>query len=209
MCPVLPRGCFWRDTGVAHSHDSGRAQRLMGTAFHAGLRIIQGGPAYAKFATQSPTDLTTRAALAIAPLIVIVATRRLGLLCRAQASRCPGLLGFILDAQTTHRPSSSGTLSGSSRVSLVRTCRSMTFLPRPNLPRSQVESAAQDRHASRDSGTSHRRGFSTIGALSERRFRYPWHPGRKQRGLGGVALPIVQPLFPLEAVDAKASRRHP
>ena len=73
------------------------------TAFHAGLRIIDGNPPFAKFATQSQTDQTTRAALAIPPLHVIVATRRLGLLRRVLASGCPWLLGFVLEARATHR----------------------------------------------------------------------------------------------------------
>ena len=73
------------------------------TVFHAGHRIIAGSLPFAKLATQSQTDLTTRAALAIVPLKTIVATRRLGLLRRVLASGCPWLLGFILDARTTHR----------------------------------------------------------------------------------------------------------
>ena len=79
------------------------AWRKLETAFHAGLRVIKGSLPFARQATQSRTDLTTRAALAIASLKVIVATRRLRLLRRVLASGCPWLLGFILKAQTTPR----------------------------------------------------------------------------------------------------------
>ena len=79
------------------------AWKNLETAFHAGLRIIAGSLPFAKLATQSQTDMTTRAALAIAPLKTIVATRRLGLLRRVLASGCPLLLGFILEARSTHR----------------------------------------------------------------------------------------------------------
>ena len=80
-----------------------KAWRKLAAAFHAGLRRIQGGSSFARLAAQSQTDLTTHAALAIAPLTAIVATRRLGLLRRVLASGCPWLLGLILEAQPTRR----------------------------------------------------------------------------------------------------------
>ena len=73
------------------------------TTFHAGLRMIEGPPPFAHLATQSQTDQTIRAALAIPPLQVIVATRRLGLLRRVLASGCPWLLGFIFETRATPR----------------------------------------------------------------------------------------------------------
>ena len=73
------------------------------TIFHAGLRMIEGPPPFAHLATQSQTDQTIRAALAMPPLQVIVATRRLGLLRRVLASGCPWLLGFILKSRATPR----------------------------------------------------------------------------------------------------------
>ena len=73
------------------------------TSFHAGLRMIEGPPAFAHLATQSQSDQTIRAALGMPPLQVIVATRRLGLLRRVLASGCPWLLGFILESRATPR----------------------------------------------------------------------------------------------------------
>ena len=89
--------------GATWSAITAKVWQNIETAFHAGIRIIDGPPLFAHLATQSQADQTTRAALAILSLHVIVATRRLGLLRRVIASGCPWFLGFVVEVRATPR----------------------------------------------------------------------------------------------------------
>ena len=159
-----------------------KARQQMETAFHAGLRIIDGPPSFAQLATQSHTDQTTRAALAILSLQVIVATRRLGLFRRVLASGCPWFLGFIFEARTTPRTWGARLRADTEWLQAREPGMFMPLIPflsaGAKLP---CPTLTQYRYARRNPPASYKRGPCPARQVPTRSIQHPWDPSRTQR----------------------------